>query len=131
MKLSDLRGKLVLIHFWSSHCTHCRHYNIGLVKTYMKYRDKKFENGNGFEIYSVSIDTRKEDWTNAIKEDSLIWKNHVNDYKGWATKLKTIFKFNKTPTTFLIDEDGIIIQKNVIGAGLDRRLEYFLKDEDK
>ena len=126
LKLSDLRGKLVLIQFWSANCTHCRHYNKELIKTYAKYKDKEFENGNGFEIFSVSLDTRRTLWLNAIEEDSLVWKYHVNDYQGWSTKLKTIFNFHKTPTTFLIDEDGIIIQKNAIGPGLNRRLEYFL-----
>lgn len=130
LKLSDLRGKLVLIQFWSANCTHCRHYNKELIKTYEKYKDKKFENGDGFEIFSVSIDTRKSDWVNAIKNDSLVWQYHVNDYLGWRTELKKIYNFHKTPTTFLIDEDGIIIQKNAIGAGLNRRLDYFLKSEE-
>jgi len=130
LKLSDLRGKVVLIQFWSSKCSHCRHYNKDLVKTYLKYKDSEFEIGKGFEIYSISLDTRKADWERAIAEDSLIWENHVNDYLGWSTNLKKIFKFNKTPTTFLIDEDGIIIQKNAIGQGLNRRLEYFLKNKE-
>ncbi len=130
VKLSDLKGKVVLIHFWSSNCTHCRHYNKDLVKTYIKYKDSEFEIGKGFEIYSISLDTRKIDWENAIAQDSLIWNNHVNDYLGWTTNLKKVFKFNKTPTTFLIDEDGIIIQKNAIGKGLNRRLEYFIKNKN-
>ena len=127
----DLKGKMVLIHFWSSKCMHCRKYNKDLVKNYLKFRDTKFYNGDGFEIYSVSLDTNNEDWKLAIKQDSLIWQYHVNDHKGWLTDLKTKFNFNKTPTTFLVDKDGVIIAKNVIGPSLDRRLSFFVKGTDE
>jgi thiol-disulfide isomerase/thioredoxin len=127
----DLKGKLVLIHFWSSNCTHCRKYNKELVKNYLDYKDKEFYNGNGFEVFSVSLDTNIDDWKLAIKQDSLIWPYHVNDHKGWTTDLKTIFGFNKTPTTFLVDKDGVIIAKNVIGESLDRRLKFFLKGTEE
>ncbi len=125
----DLKGKLVLIQFWSSTCSHCRKYNKDLVKNYIDYKDSTFYNGNGFEIFSVSLDTNNEMWKKAIEKDSLIWKYHVNDHKGWTTELKTIFNFNKTPTTFLIDKDGVIIARNVIGISLDRKLKLFLKKE--
>ncbi|MEA3443870.1 MAG: TlpA disulfide reductase family protein [Bacteroidota bacterium] len=123
----DLKGKLVLIHFWSSNCLHCRKYNKNLVKNYNDYKDAEFYNGNGFEVFSVSLDIKNEEWKLAIKQDGLIWPYHVNDHKGWLTDLKTKFSFSKTPTTFLIDKDGVIIAKNVIGASLDRRLRFFLK----
>lgn len=129
--LSDLRGKLVLIHFWSSKCAHCRGYNKALVTTYMKYNDEEFINGDGFEIFSISLDNNLNDWSHAIKEDSLAWKYQVSDHKGWATDLKVLYNFNRTPVTYLIDESGIIITKNSFGPGLDRRLHHFIKREDK
>ncbi len=124
---ADLKGKLVLIQFWSSKCMHCRKYNKDLVQNYVDYKDQIFYNGIGFTVFSVSLDTSNEEWKKAIQEDKLIWKYHVNDHKGWTTDLKKKFNFTKTPTTFLIDKDGVIIAKNVIGASLDRRLKFFLK----
>jgi thiol-disulfide isomerase/thioredoxin len=123
----ELKGKLVLIQFWSSKCTHCRKYNKQLVQNYLDYKDEEFYNGNGFEVFSVSLDTNNEEWKLAIKQDSLIWPYHVNDHKGWTTELKRKFNFSKTPTFFLVDKDGVIIAKNVVGASLDRRLKFFLK----
>lgn len=127
----DLKGKLVLIQFWSSKCAHCRKYNKELVKNYLDYKDQEFYNGDGFEVFSISLDTNIDDWKLAIKQDSLIWPYHVNDHKGWTTDLKTKFDFNKTPTFILVDKDGVIIAKNIIGASLDRRLKFFLKGTEE
>lgn len=65
IKLSSLRGKVVLIDFWASWCGPCRMENPNVVKTYNKYKDK------GFTIYSVSLDSKKDDWVKAIENDNL------------------------------------------------------------
>ena len=56
IKLSDLKGKLVLIDFWASWCGPCRKESPNVVEAYAKYHKKKFTNGKGFEVFSVSLD---------------------------------------------------------------------------
>jgi len=79
VNLSKLRGKLVLIDFWASWCGPCRNESPNVVEAYKKYKNRKFTNGNGFEVFSVSLDKDENAWRKAIKEDKLTWKNHGID----------------------------------------------------
>jgi peroxiredoxin len=122
VKLSDLRGKLVLIDFWAAWCRPCRMENPNVVNLYNKYKDQNFRYGKGFTVYSVSLDRNKTDWTNAIKQDGLIWDNHVSDLKFWSSEAAKTYNINSIPATFLVDKDGIIIARNLRGRGLENAL---------
>ena len=117
MKLSDLRGKVVLLDFWASWCGPCRKENPNVVKVYHKYHDK------GFEIYSVSLDRDKASWIKAIEADGLIWSYHVSDLGYWQSKGAQIYGVNSVPATFLIGKDGRIIAKNLRGGALENALK--------
>ncbi len=117
LKLSDLRGKYVLIDFWASWCGPCRKENPNVVRLYQQYHEK------GFEVFSVSLDKDKNSWIKAIEKDNLLWPNHVSDLKYWSSEGAKIYGVSSIPSTFLIDKDGRIIAKNLRGVELANKLE--------
>lgn len=127
IKLSSLRGKLVLIDFWASWCGPCRRENPNVVSAYQKYQKAKFKTAKGFDIFSVSLDQNKDAWKGAIEKDGLIWKNHVSDLKGWQNGAAAVYGVSSIPMSFLIDENGIIVAKNLRGLELHKQLDMHVK----
>lgn len=120
MKLSSLRGKVVLLDFWASWCGPCRHENPTVVAAYNKYEPK------GFTVFSVSLDQSKEKWLAAIQKDGLVWNNHVSDLKGWQSAGAALYKVTGIPATFLVGKDGKIVAKNLRGPALEEKLRELL-----
>lgn len=119
IKLSDIKGKYILLEFWGSWCGPCREENPNLVKTYNTYKEK------GFEILGVAADDNKAQWLKAVKDDGLPWEN-VSDLKGSKNEAGFIYNINSFPTNYLIDENGIIIAKNLRGKKLSDKLAELL-----
>ncbi|MDT8412607.1 MAG: TlpA disulfide reductase family protein [Vicingaceae bacterium] len=127
ISLSSLKGKVVLIDFWSSWCVPCRRENPTIVKAYNMFKDKKFKNGDGFTVYGYSLDTNKEAWKAAIEKDGLIWKSHTSDLKGWDSEGAAIYNVSSIPSNYLIDGNGKIIATNLKGEALIEALSKFEK----
>lgn len=122
MKLSDLKGKVVLLDFWASWCGPCRRANPHVVQVYNKYKDK------GFTVYSVSLDRpgQKGRWVNAIQADNLSWPYHVSDLKFWNSAPAGTYGVRAIPKTFLIDKQGVIVSTSVNHMNLENQLEQLL-----
>jgi peroxiredoxin len=116
-RLSDLRGKVVLIDFWASWCRPCRMENPNVVRLYGKYHDK------GFEIFSVSLDKDYNSWVKAIETDNLSWPNHVSDLKYWSSAAGRLYGISSIPSTVLVDREGKVVARNLRGRELENKLE--------
>ena len=123
-RLSELKGKVVLIDFWASWCRPCRMENPNLVRVYNKYKNK------GFTVFSVSLDgldsrkrmllgndpqrleqarqQQKNRWVQAIKEDGLAWPYHVSELRSWSSHVARTYQVSSIPKAFLVDREGKI-----------------------
>jgi thiol-disulfide isomerase/thioredoxin len=120
VKLSDFRGKYVLVDFWASWCGPCRRENPNIVKAYKTYKNKNFT------ILGVSLDKDKQAWLAAVEKDGLDW-TQVSDLKFWDNGAAKLFGVQSIPQNMLIDPDGIIIRKNLRGEELQKVLSEILK----
>lgn len=123
VSLSDMKGKYTLIDFWAGWCRPCRLENPNLLKAYNKYHSK------GFEIISVSLDGRrgkaegKKAWIEAIKKDGIDSWTHVSQLNYFNSSIVKSYGVTAIPSSFLIDENGKIIAKNLRGEALQNKLE--------
>jgi len=115
------KSKVVILDFWASWCPDCRKENPGLVAIYNEFKDK------GLDIVSVSLDLNEAAWKKAIADDNLSWKNHVSDLKGWGNAAADMYTIAYIPQNIILDENGIIVKKNVPAERMKEFLDSFLK----
>lgn len=117
--LSSFRGKVVLLQFWSAADRNSRIVNQALIEAYRKYKNR------GFEIFQVSVDTDREEWTDAIEYDNLTWIN-VGDMEGSRHAVNS-YNIKSVPFNYLLDKDGVIISRDLKGQALDKAISNLLK----
>ena len=105
-------NKLTLVDFWASWCGPCRQENPVVLAAYNTYHEK------GFNVLGVSVDQNSEDWQKAVAEDQLPW-THVCDTDGQVSEMYLIYYI---PSNLLLDENGIIVEKNLRGEDLEEAL---------
>lgn len=120
VRLSSTRGSIVLVDFWAAWCPPCREENPNLVSLYDLYHSR------GFDIYQVSLDLRKEDWTEAIRKDRLGKWHHVSDLKYRDSEVVRSFGLSEIPSSFLLDREGKVMAVNLRGDALRKKLEELL-----
>lgn len=119
IRLSSLKGKVVLIDFWASWCGPCRTSNKTFTKLYPKYKDK------GFEILGISLDESDEAWKKAIAKDKVSWPQ-VIDRGGWEAKTAINWNIMALPTSYLMDQEGRLIAMDLEKKELEKILKELL-----
>jgi thiol-disulfide isomerase/thioredoxin len=119
IKLSDFRGKYVLVDFWAAWCKPCRAENPHVLKVYNKYKNKNFD------IFGVSLDRTKDAWVSAIAADGLPWK-HGSELQFWNSSFVPVYGLKGIPMTVLVDPDGKIVAKGLRAAQLEAKLKELL-----
>lgn len=121
--ISDfIGGNYLLVDFWASWCSPCRQENPNLVAMYNQYHER------GFDILGISLDSVRERWLKAIKDDNLTW-HHLSDLQGWDNKAARLYAVRSIPANVLLDTNGYILAKNLRGEDLQKKLAELFPEE--
>lgn len=121
LSLEEAKGKLTLIDFWASWCKPCRMENPNVVSVYNDFKDQ------GFSIISVSLDRSKDQWIKAIEADQMDWY-HISTLQYWNEPIAKDWGIRSIPATFLIDENNVIVGKNLRGNALRQKVKEYLEN---
>ena len=120
VRLSDFRGKVVLLDFWASWCPDCRRENPYVVQLCRTWHAK------GLEIIGISLDNDKDRWLAGMRADGLDW-TQLSSLKRWECPVRTAYNIHWIPTLVLIDKDGRIAARGVSVAEVEEAVKNLLK----
>jgi hypothetical protein len=127
IKLSDSKGKLILLEFWGASSNESRKNHTQIELLYNNMKNKVFKNADGFTVFSVSLDTDKDKWLQALHDDGVSWQNQANDLKGWYSEAALSYDVNTLPKYFIIDGDGHVAEMHVSINNLEDLLRKRIK----
>lgn len=119
ISLAKLKGRFVLLSFWASWARPSVAENAGLIEVYKKYKPY------GFEIIQVSLDRNLEELNRAISPEMRQWK-HGAEFKMWNSSLVKEYRISSIPSNFIINRQGMVVAKNVLGKSLFDTLRWYL-----
>jgi peroxiredoxin len=121
LALNDLLGKVTLIDFWAAWCKPCREENPNIVNVYNKYHDQ------GFNVIGISLDRedQRDRWLQAIKDDNLTWPQ-ISHLQFWDEPIAQLYGIRAIPAAFILDENGVIVARDVRGPDLERVVKDLL-----
>ena len=105
VRLSDFKGKYIIMLFWASWCSPCVKEMQTVVETYENARKKNIE------FVAVSLDEDKQAWLSFIEKFSMKFIN-LSDQKGWISEPALMYQVNGIPDNFIIDDQGKLIVRN-------------------
>lgn len=114
------KHKYTLVDFWASWCQPCRKENPNVVAAFEQFK------GKGFTVFGVSLDKNSESWVQAIKADHLNWPQ-ISELSYWNSIIAKDYGVRAIPANFLVDENGIIVARNLRGEELPKKLAELLK----
>ncbi|MBT6317663.1 MAG: TlpA family protein disulfide reductase [Cryomorphaceae bacterium] len=120
---SQVLGKVTLLDFWAAWCRPCRIENPNLVRMHKKYKD------DGLQIVGVSLDRTKDQWLKAIEDDNLPWI-HISNLDFWNDPIARKYSIRAIPQSYLVDENGVVIGKNLRGNDLEEKIKFALSQND-
>lgn len=114
------KNRYTLVDFWASWCPPCRAEMPTIVKAYAQYHDQ------GFEVVGVSLDNNRDSWVIAIEQLGMTWPQ-MSDLKGWECQGAQLYHIQSIPANILVDQQGIIVAKDLRGEGLLQKIAELLK----
>jgi thiol-disulfide isomerase/thioredoxin len=121
-KLSDYRGKVVMLDFWGHWCPPCRAMYPHEQDVTRKLSDKPFV------LLGVNSDGNKDTAVDAVRSESLSWRHFWNGPKGTRGPISKQWNIEAWPTVYLIDQNGVIRFKEVLEKDIDRGIEKLLSE---
>ncbi len=120
--IKSLKGKVVLVYFWSAATRACEQEHPYMLSVYNKYK------GRGFEIVGIALDEKKDEAQGFIKRLSIPWINLWETRKNGVSKVMETYGVSAIPTVFLLDKDAKVITIEARGLLLGKALERLLPD---
>ena len=112
-ELSDMKGKYVLLSFWASYDAHSRMQNASLSNVL-----RSASRNENVEMVSVSFDEYQSIFKETVRKDQIVTPTSFVETKGESSGLFKKYRLGRGFTNYLLDENGVIIAKNISAAEL-------------